>query len=100
MSQVEIGPNAMFLSLTGYDEIGIAKVFGEDVTALRKRPFMFLRALVFAERKHAGLKDAEAHTFAMTLPVSDLNDYFADDPDEVDPAAPVTDAGKDSTPSA
>lgn len=87
----------MFQSLTGYDEIAVLKTFGEDISTLRHRPFMFLRTLVFVDyRRRGGAKDQQAHKAAMDLTMAELEDYFAEDPDEDEDD---TDQGKDEQPS-
>jgi len=81
----------VFMGLNGFDEIAIAAHFGSRIEQLRPRQledgtpageaFTFMRALVFIDRRRAGLRDAEAHTFAMELTMDDLtNHYFAEKP--------------------
>lgn len=70
-----------FMSLNGFDEIAIAKEFKADLNKLREQPFMFLRALVFVDKRRAGLKDSEAYKAAMEATVGQLNGYF-DEPDK------------------
>lgn len=89
-----------FGTLNGFDEIAIARAFDAEIDTLRKRPFTFLRALVFIDQRRRGKTDAEAKTAALEVTMSDLGDYFPDPEPEIDPDDPVTDAGKDDTPSA
>ena len=80
----------VFMGLNGFDEIAIAAHFGSRIEQLRPRQledgtpageaFTFMRALVFIDRRRQGLRDAEAHTFAMELTMADLSDYFAPSP--------------------
>lgn len=86
-----------FDTLTGYDELAIKARFGESPYRLQSEPLQFLRALIFVHRRRTGLKDAEAYIAAQDLPLSAVHGYFADDPDDLDPDHPDTDAGKGST---
>lgn len=81
--------------MTGFDEIAVEKKFGEDIDSLRVT--MSLRALVFLDHTRAGEKPQDAYDAAMGLTTKQLNEHFADDPDEVNPEEPITDSGKDST---
>lgn len=104
MSATTTTADEAFDSLNGFDEIAIAKQFGNQIHQLHPdnpggSPFGFLRALVFVDLRRNGEKDAEAFTKAMTLSVRDLNTYFAEAEPEIDPDDPDTDLGKDSTPS-
>lgn len=65
-----------FMSLNGFDEIAIAKEFKSDITALRTSPIMFLRALLFVDKRRGGMKDADAFKAAMEAPITEVNDYF------------------------
>ncbi|MGH3499956.1 MAG: hypothetical protein ACRDQA_03490 [Nocardioidaceae bacterium] len=99
----------MFLSLNGFDEIAIAKAFGQDISAWiddeapeRQRPFTFVRALIFVHIRRTSdprVKDADAYRAAMSLSQEQLQAYFADDPGELDPDDPDTDQGKGDRPS-
>jgi len=98
--QTEYTATEIFEDLSGFDEIAIRQKFGEDVTKLRKQPFMFMRSLAFIDqRRRLGLNDKNAYEAVMRMPVSELQDYFPDDdePDEIDPDEPVTDKGKDES---
>ena len=89
-----ISAGETFDSLTKFDEIAIAKAFGEDVYALRKKPFDFLRGLAFTHQRRLGGAHDQARDFAFNLTIGQLGDYFADDPEEIDPEDPDTDEGK------
>ncbi|HWI43269.1 MAG TPA: hypothetical protein VNS81_06585 [Nocardioides sp.] len=103
-----VAPSELFLSLTGFDEIAIAKAFGAEVSEIAevdpqgqpKRQYTLLRALAFVHQRRQGLKDGDAFKAAMNLTLQDVTDYFADeDEDELDPDDPVGDQGKDDSPS-
>jgi len=83
-----------FGTLTGFDEIAVARSFGAEVTDLRKRPFTFLRSLVFVDARRRGESDGQARESALGLTLAHLSDYFADDEPELDPDEPVTAMGK------
>jgi hypothetical protein len=84
----------IFNSINGYDEIGIEQAFNTSIDDLQEKPFMFLRALAFVERKHAGLNHEEAKAFAMQMSLGELQEYFPDDGLEILPEEPVTEQGK------
>lgn len=67
-------------SLTGYEELGIAKYFDLDIYAeAEARPMVALRALVFTDRRRQGDDPAAAKDYAMGMPVSGVMAYFPDD---------------------
>lgn len=70
----------IFQSLNGFDEIAVEKAFGE-ITSLKNKPMMFLRAMLFIERRREGMKDAEAKQAAMIASVRELTDYFRPEDD-------------------
>jgi hypothetical protein len=93
--------NALTDTINGFDELAISKAFGEDITTLKGKPLMFLRAMAFVDHRRQGMKDAPAYKAAMLILSKDLADYFPDDPQESDPSEfedPVTDEGKDEQP--
>lgn len=98
MSTAAMGATELAETLNGFDEIAISRTFGEDVTALRERPLMFLRALAFIDHRRQGQKDAEAYVAAMEILTKDLDSYFPDDPIELDPEHPETAEGKEDEP--
>lgn len=77
-------PDAAFESLTGFDEIAIAKYFGAEITTMRERPFFFMRALLFVAARREGKTDAEAYRHAMEMPTGAVNDSFRTGDDESD----------------
>lgn len=97
----------VFNSVTGFDEIAIAKHFGQQFHQIIPNketgtgaPFGFLRVLAFVELRHGGMNDRDAYKQAMDLSVAEANGYFAEPEHEIDPDAPETDLGKGSSPSA
>lgn len=78
----EITPSEMFQSLTGFDEIAIAKTFGRPVTAIAKtEPTTYVRALVFVHhRRTVGVKDHEARAHVLNMTLGQVETYFADEP--------------------
>lgn len=86
-------------SLTGFDEIAIEKHMGYDVYTQPEtgntRPMTLMRSLVFVYKRRDGLNDVEARKACLDMTAGQVNDYFADDPEEIDPDDPETEAGKD-----
>ncbi len=97
MSTAGLTVEEMIESLTGFEEIGIAKHFGQEWSDLAEaKPGMFLRSLVFTLHTREGRTAAEAKTQALTLTLGQVNDYFEDD-DEVTHDEPETEPGKDDS---
>jgi hypothetical protein len=94
MSNHSLTGEDMFQSLTGFDEIAIAQQFGIDLSELRKRPFMFMRALAFTDLRRKGQRDTDAKQAAMELTMGELTHYFAED-DEADLGDDGGELGKD-----
>ena len=63
-------------SLTGFDEIAIARSFHNDFQSLT--PTMTARALYFTLQRRAGRNDADAYNDAMTATILHVNDSFSD----------------------
>lgn len=80
----DLSPSAMVGSMTGFDEVAVAKAFGQPIEELRPRPFMFLRALAFVHERRAGRKDPDAYRTVMELGTDAVSAYF---PPEEDPLA-------------
>lgn len=105
MSKTELTGNEVIDSLSGFDEIAIEKHMGYDVYTsdepeygvFRSKPVLLLRCLVFVMERRRGLNDVEARKAALDMPASDVKDYFAEEPDEVDPDDPETEPGKDAS---
>lgn len=79
----------MFDSLTGFEEMGVVKMFGRPVTDYGRKgraenPLMLVRALIYVAAKRDGSNDATAYKAAMTLPSREVQDYFDPDPDDTD----------------
>lgn len=107
MSTCDTSAGDFFLSLTGFDEIAIAREFGEDISRLVPdktgeggQPFRFLRALVFVHQRREGLKDREAVKVAQEIPIGQLQDYFGSETADLDPDEPDTPEGKEPSRSA
>jgi hypothetical protein len=84
---------AFIKSLTGYDEIAIAKSFGADVEALT--PGRATRALLFVRHRRSGMKDPEAYAAATAATRGELEELFT----PADVLADEADApGEDSSP--
>jgi hypothetical protein len=91
MSTTGLTVEEMIESLTGFEEIGIAKHFDMEWSDLAEaKPGMFLRSLVFTLHTREGKTAPEAKTQALTLTLKQVNDYFEDD-DEVTPDEPDSD---------
>lgn len=85
-------------SLTGYEELAISSRFGFDiVTLLQRAPSMAGRALIFTAKARDGEAEA-AYKAAMSLPMREVDGYFAPDEAEVDEDEPETEQGKDDSP--
>lgn len=94
----ELTAQEMLQSLTGYEEIAIAKAFGEAVMDLAEKDKMtFGRSLVFVAEKREGMKDPEAKDAALSLTIKQASEFFADEQDEPMPEDPVSAAGKDNS---
>lgn len=91
----EMTADEFFESLTGFDELAIAKGFGAKPIELSKTdPMWFARSLVFVAHRRSGLNDADAKKAALEATIGEVNAYFAEDP-EPNPQEPVTELGKD-----
>lgn len=98
MSTSELTADEMFDSLTGFDEIAIAKAFDLEITGLAQhKPTLFLRALVFVDRRRAGADDKTAKQASLELPLGQVHDYFVEDPEDPDPEDPDSEVGKDGS---
>lgn len=99
MSGTELTVSDVTDSLTGFDEIAIEKHMGMDIyTDRARKPVMLMRSLVFVMKRREGLSDVDAHKAALGMTVTEIHDFFPDDPDdEIDPEAPETPEGKDDS---
>lgn len=94
MSTVKVTATEVFESLTGYEEVAIAKTFGANPHETDEHGKSDLvgtllgRSLVFVVARRDGKSDAEAEQVAMSMTVPELLDYFAPEGDE--------ESGKDS----
>lgn len=99
--QEPISAGEMVQSLTGFEELAIEQHMKIDpYTDGGRKPVAVLRSLVFVVNKRAGKTDREAREIAMSMPAGELQDMFADEPEEIDPDNPETPAGEDSAPAA
>lgn len=88
-------------SLTGYDELAITKAFDKSIFELAEQAAShYLRALIFVTELRAGKKADEAKKSVLSLTIRQAQDFFSDEPDEPTPDAPITSAGKGSSPGA
>ena len=71
----------VFESLNGFDEIAIERAFGQDISTLKDKPTLAMRALFFTEKRREGLSDKDAKQAAMESALSELTDYFRPDED-------------------
>lgn len=88
-------------SLDGYEELAIKAQFGEGLgTYIGDGTSTDRRALIFIELKRGGATAKDAHSQVIKMRLGEVQDYFADEPVEEDPAdpEPVTSSGKDDTP--
>jgi hypothetical protein len=82
----KIHATSMSKSFTGFDEIAIRQRFGTDLEELSST--MLTRAILFVVHRRDGVKDAEAYSRSMLVPIGELADLFADEPSE--PEDPMT----------
>lgn len=82
----ETPPSVFLVSLNGFDEIAVAARFGAPILALRDDPIAGGRALAFVHQRRLGSTDAVAYTYAMTLTMQEVMDYFHPEP-KADPAS-------------
>lgn len=91
----EMTADEFFESLNGFDEIAVAKAFGDKPIALSKSdPMWFARSLVFVAKRREQLSDPDAKKYAMESTVKEINAFFRED-EETDPENPVTPGGKE-----
>ena len=65
-------------SLTGFDEVAIAKAFGANLDTLAaKGGLEAVRALIFVHRRREGDNDKVAKAFALEATRREVADYFA-----------------------
>jgi hypothetical protein len=83
----------MINSLTGWDEIAISKHFGRDYFDLTGSNVV--RALAFVQERRNGLSDVDAKEAALKLTIGACNDLFQAEPEDEDPDAPDSAAGKE-----
>lgn len=83
-------------TITGFEEIAIAKHFGEDWSTLpESKPTMFMRALIFTDLVREGDDPKTAKRRALEMTLKAANEYYAEPEDEPVPDDPITESGKD-----
>lgn len=104
--QTDLTLSEVIDSMNGFDEIAVEKKFDDfnlyDVIGadgdIRPRDMVkALRVGIFLVRRSEGLNDHQAYEAVMEMPSSQVNGFFAEEPDEIDPEDPDTEAGKDSS---
>lgn len=81
-------------TLTGFEEIAIAKAFEKPLESLLGMRVYRALAMIW-HRRTDELNDADAYEAAMNLPLKECVGYFDED-EEITPSTPETDPGKDS----
>lgn len=89
----------MLGSLTGHEEIAIAKHFGAEVLTLAEvKPTMFSRALVFVLFVREGRTAPDAKQAVLNMSLSDVQARFeADEDEDVMQDDPESESGKDES---
>ncbi|MBB3041156.1 hypothetical protein [Nocardioides soli] len=104
--QTELSLSEVIDGMDGFDELAVEKHFDDfnvyDVVGAQggARPRDMVKALrvgVFLVRRTEGANDKDAYQAAMKMPGKKLHEFFPDDPEEIDPDDPDTDAGKDDS---
>lgn len=76
----QISTEEFIESLTGYEEIAIAKAFGAELFVLAEtKQTMFIRALVFIHVKRTGVKDDEAKKTVLGMSLKQAQSHFSDE---------------------
>lgn len=100
MSDDKITASEMLQTLTGFEELAIEKHMGVDPYADGERkPLKVMRALTFVNATRQGLDAVKARQQAMDMPMSQVQEQFADEEPELDPENPETPAGEGFAPS-
>lgn len=98
MSAQKITTDEVIDSLTGFDEEAIEKQFGAPWQTLAAgRSTAFLRAMIFATRRQAGVADLDARQQVMEMTLRECQNLFGEEDEELDPDEPDTPAGKDAS---
>ena len=96
----QISASEMVQSLTGFEEIAIEKHMGIDPYADGEtKPLKVLRALLFVQATREGMTAPAAREHAMGLAMGAVQDRFVEEeePEDLDPDEPETEAGKDDS---
>lgn len=90
-STLDVPLQAAIEEMTGFEALGIEKHYGRKLEDLSGMSLSIGVVWVYENRRgKVGWPTIEAMT------IRQLNGYFADAPDDVDPDDPDSDAGKDS----
>lgn len=94
MSAAHLTAEEAIESLTGFDELAIAKHFGMEWSDLaEKKPSTFTRALVFVHLTREGRSAQDAKNEVMGMTLGTVQGYFSTE-DEPMPEDPITESGK------
>lgn len=97
--------DAVFSSMNYFDEQAVYAAMGtswmdiDPITERPKFPLLFMRAMVFVDLRRKSDDHATAWEQAAQMPVGDIQAYFPDPEPELDPDDPVTEEGKELSPS-
>lgn len=90
-----IEAEAFTRTLTGFDELGIKRVFGSSLGDLEGG--LVPRALLWVAERRDGMNDTDAYRFVMEMPLGDVETRFAV-PEDVDPGKARTANGRSAGP--
>lgn len=97
MSASEMTVEEMTESLTGFEEIGIQKQFGQDLMEMERTPVRMIRSLVMIDiARRDEVNHVEAYKRAMDMTMKQVMAHFADD-EEPMPEEPTTESGKEDS---
>lgn len=89
----------MFESLDGFEEIAVEDRLGMPITDLaEKYPMRLTRGLIYIELMRSGTAKADAWKQAMALTLGGVKDWFSEEPVDVLPDEPDSEAGKEPSP--
>lgn len=85
-SEGKVNLEAVFNSLTGFDEIAMEQRFGMGIQDLQAKPTMAVRAVLFIDFRRGGLDDTAAYKQVMSLPLSEVMERVETPEDDEDEA--------------
>lgn len=95
-SEDKITAEEMMESLTGFDEVAIAKHWAAEVLDLAEhKPTTFTRSLVFVLMRRGGMSDHEAKEAVMNMTLKEVQGHFTEEEEEPVPDDPSTESGKE-----